>query len=218
MLGVLIMAVITAVIRIISYFYGSMENIPMLIPEPILYYAILVGIICYSLSLNYRYQNNKINNSSIVLKTEQKASFVDGTLSFGIAIGIIFLTRFPDDNGGNFIPYLADSLFVLILSSFLVKEPLTIIKEAIIELAGGTLQNEKTKRSFEKAIEESKVKNIIITDYHLSKNGSKYVILLNVDTKTATINKQDLAEMKKNIELKLKEEYPYLYIEIIPKI
>jgi len=142
-LGVLIMSVATAVIRIVMYFTGSSDNIPMLIPEPILYYALICAVICYSVSFFYYHQNRSIGNMSILLKTEQKATFVDGTLSMGIGLGIFFLTRGGAGDGAGFIPYLADSFFVLILAALLIKEPLTIIRESVIELAGGTLQDQE---------------------------------------------------------------------------
>ena len=153
-LGVILMAVITSLVRIISYFFGTRENIPQLIPEPILYYAISVGIICYALSFYYKIQNKKIKESSIILKTEQKASFVDGTLSIGIAAGIFALVHFTGNGATSFIPYLADSFFVLILAALLIKEPLKIIKESVIESAAGSLQNKNTRKQFESTIEK----------------------------------------------------------------
>lgn len=217
-LGVILMAVVTAIIRIIFYFYGSTDNIPQLVPEPIIYYAIIVGIICFILSYNYKIQNKKLNESSIILKTEQKASFVDGVLSFGIAIGVIMVLTFSGDGTGSFIPYLADSIFVLILASFLIKEPIKIIKESVIELASGTLQNENTKKIFENVIEKHKSKNYKIKNRILSKNGSKYVIILYVESKDETYNIKDLKNIKNNIEKDLKQNYEYIFVDIIPFI
>jgi divalent metal cation (Fe/Co/Zn/Cd) transporter len=217
-LGVILMAVVTAIIRIIFYFYGSTDNIPQLIPEPIIYYAISVGIICFALSLNYKIQNKKINESSIILKTEQKASFVDGVLSFGIAFGVIMLVFFSSNEGSSFVPYLADSIFVLILSSILIKEPIKIIKESVIELASGTLQNENTKKHFENVIENNKPKKLTIKEKILSKNGSKYIIILYIESEDGNYKDKDLKTMKNNIEKELKKDYEYVFVDIIPYI
>ncbi|MFT4311866.1 MAG: cation transporter [Candidatus Woesearchaeota archaeon] len=216
--GVILMAVMTAIVRIFSYYFGSTDNIPQLIPEPIIYYAITVGIICFILSYNYKIQNKKISDSSIILKTEQKASFVDGVLSFGIAIGVIMVLTFSGDETGSFIPYLADSIFVLVLASFLIKEPIKIIKESVIELASGTLQNENTKKMFENVIQKHKSKNYKIKNSILSKNGSKYIIILYVESKDETYNIKDLKNMKKNIEKDLTKNYEYVFVDIIPFI
>jgi divalent metal cation (Fe/Co/Zn/Cd) transporter len=216
-LGVILMAVVTAVIRIIFYFYGSLENIPQLIPEPIIYYAIFVGIICFALSFYYKIQNKKINESSIILKTEQKASFVDGVLSFGIAAGVFILVNFSG-SGYGFVPYLADSIFVLSLSLFLIKEPIKIIKESVIELASGTLQNENTRKKFENIIVKNKLPHLNLIDKIISKNGSKYMIILYVKSKDGNYKDKDMKKMKNNIEKELRKDYEYVFVDIIPYI
>ncbi len=214
-LGVLIMAVATAIARIIMYFTGSSHNIPMLVPEPILYYAFICAFICYSVSFFYYKQNRSIGNRSILLKTEQKATFVDGTLSMGIAAGIFFLTTGGAGSESSFIPYLADSFFVLILASILIKEPLAIIRESVIELAGGTLQDLEKRETFEKAIYANMPKSIKIEDIFMSKNGSKYILLIYISTEEASYPKKDIVDAKKKIYGILSKDHPYLSLDII---
>ena len=50
MFGVLLMSVVTAIARIVMYFTGMSDSIPMMIPEPILYYALICAAICYGVS------------------------------------------------------------------------------------------------------------------------------------------------------------------------
>ncbi len=216
-LGVLIMAVATAVIRIITYIGGDSDNIPILIPDPILYYALICAVICYSVSYFYKRKNAKLGNQSILLKTEQKATFVDGTLSLGIAAGIFLITRSGGGSDGGFIAYLADSIFVLILASFLINEPITIIKNAVIELAGGTLQDEKQRTYFETIIHKNIVKPLDIEGLFISKNGSKYIIIIYVTSKTQNYPSSSLNTMKSSIIEALKNDYPYVTLDIIPE-
>lgn len=217
-LGVIIMAVTTALVRIISYYFGTKQNIPQLIPQPIIYYAISVGIISYAISFYYKTQNKKLNDSSIILKTEQKGSFVDGTLSFGIAAGVFILVNFTGNQESSFIPYLADSIFVLVLSSFLIKEPLKIIKESVIELASGTLQNKKTRQHFENIIQKNLSNQFKIKDKILSKNGSQYMVILYVESQDGNFEINKIKYIKENIEKELKKDYEYIFIDIIPYI
>lgn len=217
-LGVILMSVSTAVVRIIFYFFGSTANIPKMIPEPIIYYAIACSIICFALSFNYKIQNKKINDSSIILKTEEKGSFVDGVLSFGIALGVIVLVNFSGSDGSSFVPYLADSIFVLVLSSMLISEPLKIIKESVIELASGTLQNQKTKKHFEDAIEKNKISKLKIVNKILSKNGSRYMIILYVESANGVYSAKDIKKMKSGIEKELKKDYEYIFVDVVPSI
>ena len=216
-LGVLIMSVATAVIRIVMYFTGASENIPMLVPEPILYYALACAVICYSVSFFYYQQNRSIGNTSILLKTEQKATFVDGTLSLGIGLGVFFLSQGSGDVGGGFIPYLADSFFVLILASILIKEPLTIIRESVIELAGGTLQDLKKRQEFESVIYSNMPENLKVEGIFISKNGSQYIVLIYISTDESFYTRKDIAETKEKISVILSKEHPHLSLDMIPE-
>lgn len=216
-LGVLIMSVATAVVRIVMYFTGASENIPMLIPDPILYYALTCAVICYCVSFFYFRQNRSIDNTSILLKTEQKATFVDGTLSLGIGLGVFFLSRGAAGVGGGFIPYLADSFFVLILSALLIKEPLTIIRESVIELAGGTLQDREKRAEFETAIHSNMPEALKIDGIFISKNGSRYIVLVYISTDGTSYSRKDIIEAKAKITAILSKDHPYLSLDMIPE-
>lgn len=216
-LGVLLMSVVTAVARIAMYFFGSSENIPILVPEPILYYALTCAVICYGVSLFYRQQNRSIGNRSILLKTEQKATFVDGTLSLGIGVGVFFLSRGGTGVGSSFVPYLADSFFVLILASILINEPLTIIRESVIELAGGTLQDQEKRQLFETTIYSNMPETLKIEDIFISKNGSQYILLIYISTDETCYLRKDITETKDKITDILAKDHPYLSLEIIPE-
>ncbi len=212
-----IMSVATAIIRIVMYFTGSSENIPMLIPEPILYYALACAIICYSVFFFYYYQNRSIGNMSILLKTEQKATFVDGTLSLGIGMGVFFLSRGDTGFGGGFIPYLADSFFALILAALLIKEPLTIIiRESVIALAGGTLQDDEKRKMFEAAVFSNMPESLKVEDIFISKNGSKYIVIIYISTDETYYKRKDIIETKDKITRILVKDHPYLSLDMIP--
>jgi divalent metal cation (Fe/Co/Zn/Cd) transporter len=216
-LGVLVMSVATAVIRIVMYFTGASENIPMLIPEPILYYALVCAVICYCVSFFYFQQNRSIGNTSTLLKTEQKATFVDGTLSLGIGLGVFFLSQGGTGFGGGFIPYLADSFFVLILATMLIKEPLTIIRESVIELAGGTLQDQEKREEFETVINSNMPENLRIEGIFISKNGSQYIVLIYISTDETFYSRKDIIETKDKITGILSKEHPHLSLDMIPE-
>ncbi len=213
----LIMAVVTAIARIYMYFTGSWDNLPILIPEPIFYYAIICAFICYSLSIFYYKQNRSIGNRSILLKTEQKVALVDGTLSMGVAAGFFFLAARGSGSENGFITYLADSFFVLILASIPIKEPLAIIRESVIELAGGTLQDQEKREAFEKAIYSNMPEGITIEDIFISKNGSKYIVLIYISTDEASYTKKDIIDTKNKIRLILSKDHPYLSVDMIPE-
>ena len=165
----------------------------------------------------YRHQNRLIGNTSIILKTEQKATFVDGSLSLGIASGIFFLTTGGTSTEYGFIPYLADSIVVLILAFILIKEPLIIIKESLIELAGGKLQDQEKHACFEKTIYTMMPHIFNIEDIFISKNGSQYMVLIYISTEESHYLKKDIFETKHKINNILGKDHPYLLLDIIPE-
>ncbi len=218
MLGVILMAVVTSVVRIIFYSIGETENIPMLNPQPILVYAVAMAIICFALSAMFKIQNKRINNQSIILFTDQKAAFVDGVMSAGIAAGVFFLVRAVESGGPTgWIPYLADAVFTLVLSSMLIKEPVAIIKNSVIELAGGVLQDKEAGRIFEQTIRDAVPNTFRIVHVYLSKTGSRYmaVVYLYPCEPSGVVSVTDLGKIKEHIRSVLAPNYPHVHLELI---
>jgi len=216
-LGILLMSMATALIRIAMFFTGRKEEIPMLIFEPILYYAVVCTVLSYGLVYFYRKQNLSIGNMSILLRTEQKSSFVDGTLSLGVVVIAIFLIMGGAERGGDFVLYLADSIFVLILSSLLISEAVSIIREAIIEMAGGTLQDKDKRKLFEDVIYSTMPKDLIIQDIFISKNGSHYSIMIYITTNEPGYLRKDIIDTKNEIVRILQKDHPHLSLKMIPE-
>ncbi|CAM3931716.1 DUF418 domain-containing protein [Alkalicoccus chagannorensis] len=214
-LGVLLMAASTAVIRIFLYASGSTEGIPMLVPEPIFYYAAACTVICYSMTLFYRRQYRRTGGQSILMRTEQKSTLVDGSLSLGIAAGVFFLMQGGGGNAG-FVPYLADAIFVLILALLLVREPVSMIRESVIELAGGALQNKGRQAYFEEVIARHKPASWNVEDVFISKNGSRYMLMIYIRHVDGYFAVEEAIGMKRNVLKEAGAHYPHLYLEIIP--
>ncbi len=114
-------------------------------------------------------------------------------------------------------PYLADSFFVLILAALLIKEPLTIIRESVIELAGGTLQDQRKRKIFETAIYSNMPETLKVEDIFISKNGSKYIVIIYISTDETYYNRKDIIETKDKITRILVKDHPYLSLDMIPE-
>jgi uncharacterized protein len=216
-LGVLIMAASTAVIRIVLYATDSTAGIPMLIPGPILYYAAACTVICYGISLFYRTQYERTGRQSILMKTEQKAAFVDGTMSLGIAAGVFFLMQGGGTTGAGFVPYLADSVFVLILTVILIREPLSMIRESVIELAGGKLQSRDCQSYFEEVIHRHTAELWHVEDVFISKNGSRYILMVYISPLDGVFNICAAEQMKTAVLTEVSDRFPHVYLQIIPE-
>lgn len=216
-LGILLMSVATAVIHIVMYFTGNTENIPMLIFKPIFYYGVVCMVLSYGLAFYYRQLNRSMGHGSILLNTEQKSAFVDGTLSMGVVVVALFLSMGGAELGGNFIPYLADSIFVLFLTTLLIKEPVTIIKNSLIEMAGGTLQDHDKRSYFQEVVHQNMPTHILVEDVFISKNGSQYIILIYITTYQPSYLKKEIIDTKNQIARILQKDHPHLSLEMIPE-
>lgn len=214
MLGVVTMAAVTSVVRIVLFHTGDTTSIPRLLPQPILLYAISMALICYALAFFFKSANARIRNQSTILFADAKASMTDGTLSAGIAVGVFFLARASAAGPTAWIPYLADSVFTLVLSSILIREPIDIIKTSVIELAGGTLQDPRATQTFRDAVAQAARGAFDVAGLYMSKTGSLYmlVVYLRAD---GPIRAETLLPVRRQIEDLLTPDYPHLHLELI---
>jgi divalent metal cation (Fe/Co/Zn/Cd) transporter len=218
MIGVITMAVVTSVVRIVFYVVGSTGNIPMLNPDPILYYALAMAAICFALSLFYRNRNKRIGNQSIILSTDTRAAFVDGMLSLGIAVGVFFLRNADPAGGAGFVPYLADSIITLILAGVLISTPVGIVRDAVVELAGGTLQNQEDRETIQAAVLDAVRSPFVHDSSYISKTGSRYLVVSTIaveDEGSGSIPIGALEEMRHRLREQLETLYPHLIVEFI---
>ena len=218
MIGVIIMAVVTSVVRIVFYVVGSTHNIPMLNPDPILYYALGMTIICLALSLFYRSRNARIGNQSIILATDTRAAFVDGMLSLGIAVGVFFLRSADPAGSVGFVPYLADSIITLVLATMLISKPVEIVRDAVVELAGGTVQNQEDRQRIQAAVLDSVCSPFVHDSSYISKTGSRYLVVSTVaveDESAGSVPVGEMELMRRRLREQLEPIYPHLFVEFI---
>jgi divalent metal cation (Fe/Co/Zn/Cd) transporter len=217
-LGVIVMAVVTSVVRITFYIRGNTANIPMLNPDPILYYALAMAAICFGLSAFYRFANRRIGGQSTLLKTDAKASFVDGVLSLGIAAGVLLLRNTDPAGSAGFVPFLADSIITLVLSAALIGKPLEIIRESIIELALGVLQDRNQYDECNRVVREACFPDYTVDRLFMSKTGSRYlaVVLLHPSDGGVMVSLDNLEQRKQEIAEELLPLFPHLMLELVP--
>lgn len=219
-LGVILMAVVTSIVRILFYAGGNTENIPMLNPDPILYYALAMAVICFLLSGFYRISNRSIDGQSSLLKTDSTASFVDGMLSLGIAAGVFLLRNIDPSGAAGFVPFLADSIITLILSATLISKPVAIIRESVIELAVGKLQDSTQYDECNGIIREVCAPQFTVHRLYMSKTGSRYLAVVRVGPAdgSALISLDDINVKKQTIRDRLQPHFPYLMVELVPEL
>ena len=173
----------------------------------------------FFLSGYYRVVNRRIGDQGSILTTASKASFVDGILSVGILVGVLFAQNADTEGAAGFVPYLADSIITLIISVILVAEPIQIIRDSIIELALGKLQNKEEYKVYASTIREVYTPDLEVSPIHTSKAESRYpaLAILRPADGRPEISISLLASRKEEILSRLRPKYPYLVLELLPR-
>ncbi|MDO6497487.1 cation transporter [Photobacterium sanguinicancri] len=213
--GVLLTALTGNASKIAKYIQG--EELSMLKTGPILIYSIAMVVICFSLSLFYHQQNKRTGNSSSMLETDKASSLVDGFMSAGTGAALVLIGYINPASSFDFLLYIGDAIMVLFLAIIMAKQPINIVREAFIELAGGRLQNIDAYEDIESIItqqltqQETMARNVFI-----SKTGSSYLVVLSftteeIDRKGITI----FAHIKQSLTTQLTEKYPHIDVELV---
>ncbi|MDO6544532.1 cation transporter [Photobacterium sanguinicancri] len=213
--GVLLTAITANITKIGKFIQG--EELTMLKTGPILIYSIAMVVTCFGLSLFYHYQNKRTGNNSSMLTTDKASSLVDGCMSAGTGAALVLIGYITPASSFNFLLYIGDAIMVLILATIMVKQPITIVKEAFIELAGGRLQNVDAYEDIESIItQQLSQQETMAHNVFISKTGSSYLVVLSftteeIDRKGITI----FAHIKQSLSTKLTAKYPHIDVELV---
>ena len=142
LLGILAFAVFGAVSKIITYATGG--NVPELVFGPILIYMVLMILICFGLAAWHRRNWKLAGSRSELLSTESKAAVVDGVISAGAGGGLL-ASSLLRGTALEFIVPISDSIIVLIMSVFIIGQPVRMFLGSLREVAGGSADSETCK-------------------------------------------------------------------------
>jgi len=212
-LGVIIAAVFQNAIKILDYFEG--EPLERLKTGPIIYYMILMVILCFGLAYIFHSKNKKINFNSSILAVEAKASRIDGFMTIAVGLALVLTTFVPDNSKLSFLLYIGDAIIVILMALFLLKIPFQVIKEGFIELGGGSLQNQEDIAQIEKVILQLLPVTLKMENCHISKTGSSHLVLIYASSKEKTIDLEVLTNFRNSIHKKIEENFPNSEVEIV---
>ncbi len=218
--GVMIFAITTVAliqnaVKIIDYLNG--EAVARVNIGPVLYYVILMMVLCFGLGFYYKSKNNQIDNKSSILSVESQASVIDGFLTLGVGIALLLASIIPLNSPLDFLLYIGDAIIVLILCLLLIKAPLRTIKEAFIELSGGVLQDKKSKEQIEEVITKHLSPEFNYLSNYINKMGSSYFVILYITAKSELVNVARVEAMKEEMLNALIPTFHTIDMEIIIK-
>jgi len=215
LLGVIISALTSNGSKIFQYLEGDKLN--LIKTGPIAYYAVAMVIICWGLSAFYQVQNRRINMGSSMLKVDQKASFIDGVLSASTGAILVVIGYVEPGTSFEFLLYIGDALLVVLLAICMVGQPIAIIKEAFVELAGGKLQDEAQHQAIEDKVNQELAELGLSSEaLNISKTGSSYLVIISMSLgKLADKNSESVMGLKRQLAKELAGELTFVDVELV---
>ena len=215
LLGVIISAFTSNGGKILQYLAG--EPIAMIKTGPILYYAVAMVAICWGLSAFYYIQNKKLQGNSSMLAVDQKASLIDGILSASTGAVLVVIGYIQQGSSWDFLLYIGDALLVVVLAISMLGQPVRIIKEAFVELAGGKLQNDQQHQAIAERVKQTLTDNGLKAEsLNISKTGSSYLVIVGLSLEALSIEQSgQVMSVKATLQGLLADDLTFVDVEMV---
>lgn len=213
-LGLTVTALFQNVIKILDFLDGA--ALTPLKTGPILGYIALMLLLSFGLAYIFTQKNKRIGGLSPILSVEAKSATIDGFMTIAVGIALILSTLVPASSSLSFLLYIGDAIIVIILCLVLSKIPIVVIRDAFIELGGGTLQNKELDREVNELIATSEIPGLSLDQVHISKTGSSHLVIVYViGSKETTI--QNVQDFRAHLFERVGPTLPNLELEVIPR-
>jgi predicted Co/Zn/Cd cation transporter (cation efflux family) len=210
-LGIIIMAFIQNLIRIIQYFQGV--KVQAVVLTPIYYYTGFILVFTLALLWFFNRQNKLINHQSSILLVEAESAKVDGALTLVTGLAFFLISFVVVGSKMEFLLYIGDALIVVAMSLIIVRTPVHIIRNAFIELGGGTIQNQQEKQRIEKIVGEIILDAFSFQTY-ITKLGTWYLVVIYVEPREKSIDVEQYKAIQNKIKKDLQHIFPTISVEI----
>ena len=213
-IGMLLVAFTDNLSKIFHFINGKETS--LLNTEVILVYSLLMSLICFGMAAYYKHQNNKVNNSSTILRAEYSAAIIDGFMSAGIGIALVGISLLSPEGSLGFLNYIGDAILVILLCVLLGKEPFILVRDSFVEIAGGTLQNQTDKKNIEDILEKHLSSEKLLINSYISKTGSSYLVIAYISAQgLEKLGFEKTKQIRELIINNLKENYKESIFEIV---
>ena len=107
-------------------------------------------------------------------------------------------------------------LLVVLLCALLGKNPILLIRNSFIELAGGSLQDKGNKKQIEGILEKYLSPEDLLKGNYISKTGSNYLVIAYLDINSvAAAGPECIQECRQQIEMELEVPYTSIDFEVV---
>lgn len=177
-------------------------------------FELLAGLICGGILIALIRFNKKVD--SLIVRTEINAWIIDIIASFGLAVAFVLPSVINTGWMEGFTPYL-DQVVAILLSAVILPVPVKTVISGLRDLFLLAPQEEEVNRI--KEIGQSVLIHYHFeeTVYDVIKTGRKIWISIYFKSPDDSISVSRIIQAHKELESKLKLEYPDLYVELIPE-
>ncbi len=205
-LVLIVIAGISAVVKLYNYLF--LDQGTMLAMGDILYYSLLMTVMCLAMGIIFWRLNKSINHRSTMLGVEAKAALVDGFISLGLGVAILLIILLPKQGNTVFVYYIGDALITLVMIIFMINIPIKTLKESFIELVFGVIKSNAMKHEIENIIHDTKrYDNIYINGINIYKTGKNILVLVKVSFADEGECIQNVLDFKREILSKIQEKH-----------
>lgn len=192
--------------------YGIGEKMTL---GPVVYYEIAMVAIGLGLFAYYRRENARIGGSSTLLVAESKATLVDAVISGGIGAVAVLLLFVPDGSPLAFLHYTGDFFITFAIVALTIKEPIGVLRDALVELVGGVHDDDQINAMVEAEAQRHLPEG---TDYEqtlIFKTGMNYTVDVYLSGTGTTIDVADLVECKRELERELTKRLHIVDVDFV---
>ena len=197
----------------IDYFaYGEGERLSF---GPVIIYQIAAVAVCLVLVGYYRARNRSIGNASLMLKAEANGTWIDGMISLGIGIVAVLLYFLPSGTPFDFLHYTGDFFITTIIVLLTIKEPVTVLRDAFVELVGGTHDDEEISGFVTREVETHLPEGIQMEKIHVFKTGMNFDVDIFIGSTKGTVQMEELVGARQTIEKALEPKLHIVNVDFV---
>lgn len=182
---------------------------------PVVWYELVMVVICVCLVLVYRHENARIRRASTMLAAEARTTLVDGIVSGGIGVAALALTFVPLDSPVGWLNYTGDFFITITLVAISVREPIGVLRDAFVELLGGLVVDERTTDFIDTAARVHLPGGTRLNHTHVFKKGMSFTVDVYLDCEDDMIDITHLMGSKRRMEAALARRFPIIDVNFI---
>lgn len=136
-------------------------------------------------------------------------------ISLGIGIVAVLLYFLPNGTPLDFLHYTGDFFITTIIVALTIKEPVTVLRDAFVELIGGTHDDEEVSELVSREASAHLPAGVKVQTIHVFKTGMNFDIDIIVNGTGDVVRVEDLVEARKRMERALEPKLHLVNVDFV---